>query len=845
VDAKATSNCFFFVDIIARDDLFVVVVVVVVAMNREPNELLPLRMSSTKKRNDGNDNGESETERVARRRSGGGGGGGSRRRRGSGSVLVTVSAAAAVVLVGTRLEVYWPQDDRYYAGTVSATRKTRTTRPGGGGNNNNNKNKNKRRKLDLLDGGTGGRIRPKADNKEEEEEVRVEYDDGEVEWLDLSSERYNVLLRGGDDDDGTEEIDGAERETSDDDDDDGGARSASSERCVRVGTRISVWWEAYGAYFDGAVTRIEFEKRRRRAYYFVEYDDGDAEWILLGERKYEVLLAAAEEEYDDDDDDEAGCEVRRENDRKPSSGRVSSSSSKKKKRAEIAEAAADAVVVGGVDVIEVGTRIAVWWELYAKYFEGTVMQIHDKKQKSRLRYYIVYDDGDEEWVCLKKNKYKLIQEETTNAAAAAAATSTAATVDVGMRIAVWWDAEDMHYECTVRQIADKEKSMPLYYIVYDDGDKEWICLKKHKYKLIPEENRNKVVELLDKPVGNDWTTSHRANSTANKKPAARAASAKVRRKEATPRGGVRSPPAVGNVAVGSRVAVAWFVESKKKRFYHGIVRKIRHRLVGGRRLATARRLKEFYIEYDDGDEKWEDLSQRTFKLMLFEKKNGQIGVSTEEETVGGSKITEEGKLSGPSESNSAAIKTPAARTPRLPMRKRKLPRNVTPLSMAAIALFFVCCCAHRSASFTLPPISPSLVRITAAAKHATPTVRHSNLLSLQRQLLLRGSNKDDNNSAKPVSNNVTPLEDKIDPGIVRRTFPKLPWHRLPNWLTYMRCVCIPVLIGMFYVPNRHVACASLFAVASITDWLDGYLARRWNVTSSFGAFLDPVADVRA
>ena len=44
------------------------------------------------------------------------------------------------------------------------------------------------------------------------------------------------------------------------------------------------------------------------------------------------------------------------------------------------------------------------------------------------------------------------------------------------------------------------------------------------------------------------------------------------------------------------------------------------------------------------------------------------------------------------------------------------------------------------------------------------------------------------------------------------------------------------------MPNRHVATGVLFAFASFTDWLDGYLARRWDITSAFGAFLDPVAD---
>lgn len=80
------------------------------------------------------------------------------------------------------------------------------------------------------------------------------------------------------------------------------------------------------------------------------------------------------------------------------------------------------------------------------------------------------------------------------------------------------------------------------------------------------------------------------------------------------------------------------------------------------------------------------------------------------------------------------------------------------------------------------------------------------------------------------------------PGFLRKMFPSFPWHRLPNFLTYVRCMAIPALMGIFYLPDSHILAGSIFAVASYTDWLDGYLARRWDITSAFGAFLDPVAD---
>jgi CDP-diacylglycerol---glycerol-3-phosphate 3-phosphatidyltransferase len=63
-------------------------------------------------------------------------------------------------------------------------------------------------------------------------------------------------------------------------------------------------------------------------------------------------------------------------------------------------------------------------------------------------------------------------------------------------------------------------------------------------------------------------------------------------------------------------------------------------------------------------------------------------------------------------------------------------------------------------------------------------------------------------------------------------------------ITLVRIALIPVLIVVFYLPFSwaSAAAALVFALASFTDWLDGYLARRWQQTSKFGAFLDPVAD---
>ena len=72
---------------------------------------------------------------------------------------------------------------------------------------------------------------------------------------------------------------------------------------------------------------------------------------------------------------------------------------------------------------------------------------------------------------------------------------------------------------------------------------------------------------------------------------------------------------------------------------------------------------------------------------------------------------------------------------------------------------------------------------------------------------------------------------------------------IPILLTWLRVALIPLVVGVYYLPihwlprsDQDLAATLVFVVAAVTDWFDGFLARRWNQTSAFGAFLDPVAD---
>ena len=69
---------------------------------------------------------------------------------------------------------------------------------------------------------------------------------------------------------------------------------------------------------------------------------------------------------------------------------------------------------------------------------------------------------------------------------------------------------------------------------------------------------------------------------------------------------------------------------------------------------------------------------------------------------------------------------------------------------------------------------------------------------------------------------------------------------IPTILTWARIAAIPFIVGVYYLswdlPSKNLAATTMFVLFALTDWLDGWLARKLNQTSAFGAFLDPVAD---
>ena len=85
------------------------------------------------------------------------------------------------------------------------------------------------------------------------------------------------------------------------------------------------------------------------------------------------------------------------------------------------------------------------------------------------------------------------------------------------------------------------------------------------------------------------------------------------------------------------------------------------------------------------------------------------------------------------------------------------------------------------------------------------------------------------------------------PAVIRAAHNRAMFFNLPTLLTWARIVAIPLIVGVFYLDSldmasRNLTATVMFVVFAATDWADGYLARRLNQTSAFGAFLDPVAD---
>jgi hypothetical protein len=141
---------------------------------------------------------------------------------------------------------------------------------------------------------------------------------------------------------------------------------------IKVGTRVAVWWPDDRRYYEGVVSKKQSEASWRP--FYLEYDDGEAEWIDFRQHKFKILRIDEEE----------------------------------KDASHSARKAADPC--SDPSKVWIGTRLSVWWPQEEEYFDCTVTRYRDHKRP----FYLEYEDGDREWIDLAEHKFFIIDNETSS-----------------------------------------------------------------------------------------------------------------------------------------------------------------------------------------------------------------------------------------------------------------------------------------------------------------------------------------------------------------------------------------------------------------------------------------------
>jgi len=272
---------------------------------------------------------------------------------------------------------------------------------------------------------------------------------------------------------------------------------------ITVGTRVAVYWEGDSKYYEGKVTK---ERKTGKKRHYLEYDDGEAaHWIDFKEHWVRVLP------------DRTPKKRKKSNGPPVAAAAAARSSPKRKERENSAKeppkgaqkdrAAAQAKVLAK---IKVGSRVEIWWAGDDCYYKGTVTL--EGKQKNR--FFVEYDDGEEEWVNFSRQAFHLLPTNGSTSGAAAKEKSWSSSeeelvdeddvdssdedvdetnlyndfvygavddVHVGSKLSVWWPAEKKYYEGKVAKIDNSRKP---YFIKYKDGDEEWTDLRRRYFRLL-------------------------------------------------------------------------------------------------------------------------------------------------------------------------------------------------------------------------------------------------------------------------------------------------------------------------------------------------------------------------
>jgi hypothetical protein len=247
------------------------------------------------------------------------------------------SPDVSVVTVGSRVSVWWPDDRRHYKGIVTKERQGKNP-------------------------------------------FFLEYDDGEKEWINFSEHSFRLQSKTK-----PQRVERLKKRLASMSELSSSATGPKSSKDlkVEVGSRVSVFWPEERRYYEGTLTR----QRNKKNPFFVEYDDGEKEWMDFREHRVRVL--------DKIPVDVEHCELGEE---RPSKQRRIDSSG--------LQTPSCALRCGKV---EVGTRLSVWWSGDEAFFDGTVtrMRIDGRSKKP---FHVEYDDGDNEWIDLALHTFRLLGE---------------------------------------------------------------------------------------------------------------------------------------------------------------------------------------------------------------------------------------------------------------------------------------------------------------------------------------------------------------------------------------------------------------------------------------------------
>jgi len=193
---------------------------------------------------------------------------------------------------------------------------------------------------------------------------------------------------------------------------------------ISLGSRIAVYWPNDEKFYEGSVSNQQINGNGYHVY--VEYDDGDKEWIDLRNTQYCMT-----------------CEKYRE-------------------------------------ISLLGSRIAVYCSDHELFYDGRVTE----QKNNGNHVYVEYDDGDKEWVNLQSTQHYFLSKDVKLDDAKKKQCSNIVNVSVGSRVSIYWPAEKEYFDGIVTSICTDKMSTKPYYIEYDDGDKERINLHCRKFVLL-------------------------------------------------------------------------------------------------------------------------------------------------------------------------------------------------------------------------------------------------------------------------------------------------------------------------------------------------------------------------